>query len=84
GLFMERSNDTFRLRDRARYALGGLRQGGDGLHVMIGGGRARMIGRVGMHHVIADVTGMGVRPGDEAAFKVNPIYVDSSVVREYV
>ena len=46
--------------------------------------RCKVIGRIGMYHLTVDITGLGVRVGDEVRLNVSPIFVDSSIRREYM
>ena len=42
-----------------------------------------VIGKIGMYHIAVDISGESVNIGDFAEVMVNPIFVDSSVRREY-
>lgn len=85
GLFVAKAADTFRFRDILRYVWRDFRAlfGKSIPTAKIGGQKAPLVGRVGMCCVIADVTGLDVKPGDIASFDVNPITVSQRVPRRY-
>ncbi len=77
--------DMFRIRDKIRYIVRDVKDyfKKQDLYVEINGQKCKVLGRIGMYHVSADVTGKDVNINDEVLFKVSPIYVDSSIRREY-
>ena len=42
-----------------------------------------VLGRVGTHHIVCDITDKNVSIGDKAILRINPKYVDSSTNREF-
>ena len=42
-----------------------------------------VLGRVGTHHVVCDITNKNIKIEDNVIMKINPKYVDTSVKREY-
>lgn len=42
-----------------------------------------VLGRVGTHHIVCDITDKDISIGDKVILKVNPKYVDSSTNREF-
>lgn len=79
------SNDMFRVIDRIRDLYGAIKKLAkkDRITVMIGDLRCKVLGQVGMHHIIVDITGTEAKIGDRVTMGVKPIYVQSSIRREY-
>lgn len=42
-----------------------------------------VIGQIGMHDIVVDITGKDYKQGDDIYFNVRPILIDSSIKREY-
>lgn len=77
--------DMFRGIDRLRYIVRDIKDAfkDKSLYVEINGEKCKVLGRIGMYHVSVDVTGKDVKINDEVIFNVSPMYVDSSIRREY-
>jgi len=77
--------DMFRLRDKLRYIVRDTKDyfKKQELYVKINEQKCKVLGRIGMYHVSADITGKDVNINDEVLFEVNPMYVDSGIRREY-
>ena len=43
-----------------------------------------VLSRIGMYHISVDVTGKDVQVGSEVKLDVSPMFVDSSIRREYI
>ena len=43
-----------------------------------------VLGRVGTHHIVCDITNKNIKIEDNVIMGINPKYVDSSVKREYI
>lgn len=85
GINLETGRDMFRPVDKLRYVIRDCKDAfkKQTLWVKIAGQRCPILGRVGTHHIIADITGKDVSVKDEAIFEVNPKYVDSKMRREW-
>lgn len=83
GFCIQKGPDCFRPLDIARYLFGDLKRLGAHLSVSIGGRPRRVLGKVGMYHTVADLTGCDAAEGDSARFAVNPLMVDSRIPRIY-
>ena len=77
--------DMFRVIDKLRYIVRDVKDffKKQDLYVEINGQKCKVLGRIGMYHVSADITGKDVNINDEVLFNVSPMYVDSSIRREY-
>ena len=77
--------DMFRKRDKLRYIIRDIKDSfkDKNLYVEINGEKCKVLGRIGMYHVSVDITGKDVKINDEAIFNVSPMYVDSSIRREF-
>ena len=77
--------DMYRKRDRLRYIVRDIKDyfKNKNLYVEINGQKCKVLGRIGMFHVSCDITGKNIKVKDEAIFNVSPMYVDSSIRREY-
>jgi len=86
GFGVEKSKDTFRIRDILRYMYHDFKllAGERGMFVKINGKRARILGRVSMYNIIVDITDIEAKIGDEAILDINPIMVESTIEREYI
>ncbi len=84
GFGVEKIKDTFRFKDILRYAFHDLKSLHKQIFVRVNGKKCRVCGRIGMYNIEVDLTGMQTKIGDDVILDVNPILVDSSVVREYI
>lgn len=50
----------------------------------LGGHHFHIISKIGMNSLILDITGFSLSIGDHVTFKINPLYVNSSVPRIYL
>lgn len=77
GFAVDRGYDLWRwqdcLRGVARYLKAWLQR--KALYVSIGGKSCRVLGHVGMVNLVADVTGLNVKPNEEAVVEINPLLV---------
>ena len=55
----------------------------EGIYVHIKGRKCRLIGRIGLTHCVADITGTDIAPGDKVRADVSPVHVNAAVRREF-
>ena len=77
--------DMFRPIDKLRYIVRDIKDSikKQYLYVEVNDQKCKVLGRVGMYNVVIDITGKDIKINDEVKLNVNPIYVDSSIRREY-
>ena len=83
--------DMFRKLDRLRYIVRDFKDSfkDKSLYVNIKNNqgkyeKCKVIGRLGMYHISVDITGKNILIGANVKLNVNPIFVDSSIRREYI
>ena len=55
------------------------------LKITIGNKKYRLVGKIGMYHMAIDITGSeNIKTNDNIELDINPLYVDSSIRREYI
>ena len=86
GFNVREQRDMFRPIDKLRYIVRDVKDSlkKQQLTVQINGQACKILGRIGMYNVIADITEKEVKINDEAIFNVSPMHVDSGIRREYV
>ena len=91
GFNVRDDRDMFRKIDRLRYIVRDVKDAfkDKSLYIDIKNNngkyeKCKVIGRLGMYHVSVDITGKDITIGATAKLKVNPIFVDSSIRREYI
>lgn len=91
GFNVREQRDMFRKIDRLRYIVRDIKDSvkDKSLYVNIKNSKGnfekcKVVGRIGMYHLCVDITGKDIPIGSEAVLEVNPIFVDSSVRREYI
>lgn len=86
GFNVQVDRDMFRPIDKLRYIVRDTKDSlkKQQLTVEINGQKCKILGRIGMYNVIADITSKDININDEAIFNVNPMYVDSSIRREFI
>ena len=87
GYGLKRNNVAFTVKERFAQILRSVRHIGDSqqLSVDVNGFTCKVIGSVGLTDFFVDVTDLkDVHVGDVVSFDVSPIYVDSSVCREFI
>lgn len=85
GFFVKVYSDMFRWVDKLRNLSSSIKAffKKQQLSVKIKNKTYSIIGRIGMYHVTVDVAGDDIQIGDTIQFEVSPLYVDSSIRREY-
>lgn len=85
GFNVSTSNDMFRIIDRIRDVYGALKRvlKKGKITVVVGEARCKVLGQIGMHHTIIDITGANANIGDKVTMDVKPIYVQGAIRREY-
>lgn len=78
--------DMFRKRDKLRYIIRDIKDSikDKNLYVTINGQKCKVLGRIGMFNITVDITGKKIKINDEAILDIRPMYVDSSIRREYI
>ena len=95
GYNVREQRDMFRKRDRLRYIVRDFKDSfkSKSLYVDIlrkkenqekKYQKCKILGRIGMYHLSVDITGKDVEIGDEVKLDVNPMFVDSTIRREYI
>ena len=85
GINLKVDKDMFRFVDKLRCISRDLKDllKKQKLEVEINGEKCKILGRIGMCHIVVDVTGKAVKINDEVKISVNPIYVNSNIERIY-
>lgn len=86
GFGVIKTNDTFRFKDILRYIYADLRSffGSRSIYVTINDKKCRLLGRISMFNIIADITDVDANVGDSVYLECNPILIDSAIEREYI
>ena len=86
GFGLTKANDLCRPVDKLRHLVHAVKDffRDTQIYGYLNGKRVPLAGRIGLTNVVFDVTGVDCRPGDIVTLDVNPLMVDSGVLREYV
>ena len=79
--------DSYRTIDKIRYLYNAIKDlfKDKKLKIKIDNKKYMLLGKIGMYHMVIDVTGNDkIKQGDEIYLDINPLYVDSSIRREFV
>ena len=79
--------DSYRLIDKIRYLYNDIKNlfKDKRLKITIANKKYRVMGKIGMYHMAIDITGSeNIKTNDNIELDINPLYVDSSIRREYV
>ena len=94
GYNVREQRDMFRKIDRLRYIVRDIKDSfkDKSLYVNIlcketqekQYKKCKVVGRIGMYHISVDITEKNVQVGSEVKLDVSPMFVDSSIRREYI
>lgn len=87
GFGVRKQDDAHRFMDILRYAYHNIMSlfKDNSIYVTINGKRCRILGRISMFNIVADVTAVDtVEVGDEVLLSCNPIMIDSGIERVYL
>ncbi len=84
GYGVEKAKDTFRFMDILRYIYNDLKLFHKNMYVTVNGIKVKLLGRISMYNIIVDITGTDIKIGDEVTLDVNPVLIESSIIREFV
>ena len=94
GYNVREQRDMFRKIDRLRYIVRDIKDSFKDkslyVNILCKEGkekqykRCKVLGRIGMYHISADITDKDVQVGSEVKLDVSPMFVDSSIRREYI
>ena len=79
--------DSYRFIDKLRYLYNDVKNifKDKKLKITIGNKKYRLVGKIGMYHMAIDITGSeNIKTNDNIELVINPLYVDSSIRREYI
>ena len=82
GFNVKSKPDLFRIIDKLRYMYNDIKL--KNLFISINDKNYKILGKVGMYHIIVDITNSDIKIGDEVYANINPIFIQSQVTREYI
>lgn len=86
GYNMGTKEDMFRIVDKLRNLKHGIHNlfAKQNLKVWINNRYYNVIGKIGMYHIVVDITGENIiNIGDIVEVNINPVFIDGSIRREY-
>ena len=85
GINITTDRDMYRKIDQLRYIVRDIKDffKKKAIYVKIQNTSCKVLGRIGTHHIVCDITNKDIKIGDTVIFQVNPKYVDSAIRREY-
>lgn len=86
GFNITTNKDMFRKIDKIRYVVGSIKDlfKKSRITIEINDQKCPVLGRVGTHHIVCDITSKNIKIGDIVKLQVNPKYVDSSINRKFI
>lgn len=85
GVNVKDDKDMFRTIDKIRDLVSDIKAffKKKAIYVKINGSNCKILGRIGIYHVVCDIGQKDIKIGDTAIFSVNTKFVDSNIRREY-
>ena len=85
GFNLTTDKDMFRKIDKIRNVSRATKDlfKKDRIIIKIADKNCEVLGRVGTHHVVCDITNKNIKIEDNVIMQINPKYVDTSIYREY-
>lgn len=85
GYGVKKIDDTFRLIDVLRYIYHSviLLFEKKAIYIKIDDKRVPLLGRIGMYNIVSDITDLDITADSKVELDCNPIFIDSSIKREY-
>lgn len=86
GFNIQTGVDMFRKRDKLRAISSSIKNifKKQKLYAKIRGENVEILGKVGTHHIVLDITDINCKINEIVELNINPKYVDSSIRREYL
>lgn len=86
GINKSRERDTFSKKDNLFAALKELKNlfYTNRLKVIVNGKQCNIVGRLGTHHTIIDITDVEYKIGDTVFIETSPVFVDEKIERKYI
>ena len=86
GFGVVKKYDTYRIRDCIKYICSILKRCivNKKTYIEINNKKVPILGQIGQNNVVADITGLGIEAGDKCKIDVNPLYVNGSILKEYI
>ena len=54
------------------------------IYYKINGSKCRVLGKIGMNHIVLDIKGKDVKINDEIEIDISPLNVNTNIRREYI
>lgn len=79
-------NDTFKLVDKIRICKNSFFDIFKDKHIYykINDSKCRLLGKIGMNHIVLDIKGKDVKINDEIEIDISPLNVNTNIRREYI
>ena len=86
GLNAGKYNDTFKIIDKIRILKNAFFDIFKDKHIYykINGSKCRVLGKIGMNHIVLDIKGKDVKINDEIEIDISPLNVNTNIRREYI